>query len=345
MRQTWNFTAVVSAFVFAVSSGCSYLPGRSTLAKLGLPSPSATIAASEKEPEDSKPTSKWGNKQASAQSENDSRPGDSGMEIARGRSLERSGNTEQARKVYEEILRHDRNNIEAMHRLGVVADMQKRHGEAEQIFLSALRKQPRNAELLSDLGYCFFLQGRLDKAEAALIKATVLEPTNIRYRNNLGLVLGHQKRYDDALEQFTQAGSEADAYYNLAFVFAAQDLDGEAKECFQTALNIDPQHGAARESLASFQEYEKLSPEKQAAKTAVAESGVRYVPYVEPGAEGEMEPGMVATAGATSPLDNGNVSKTTRSLQLQSRGLLGRHMHSQRAADMKSNAEETAAAQ
>ena len=45
--------------------------------------------------------------------------------------------------------------------------------------------------------------------------------TDSRYknaRNNLGLVLAEQGRFDEALVEFKQVGSEAEAYSNLAFV-------------------------------------------------------------------------------------------------------------------------------
>src|SRR4029453_1209563 len=100
------------------------------------------------------------------------------------------------------------------------------------------------------------LQGQLAKAESALGKAAKFEPGNNRYWNNLGLVLGHQGRYEQALDCFRKSGSEADAQYNLAFIYATQERVDEAKRSFQKALAIDPTHRRAREALTSFEEYE-----------------------------------------------------------------------------------------
>ncbi|MCO6456761.1 MAG: tetratricopeptide repeat protein, partial [Pirellulaceae bacterium] len=172
------------------------------------------------------------------------------LELAKGRNLEQAGNWDEARGVYKRLIASHPQRSEAYHRLGVVADRQRRHDEAQRLYTQALQRNPTDAELFNDLGYCFYLQGKLTKAESALQKATVLEPDNARYRNNLGMVLGQQQRYDEAFAEFAEAGNESDAYYNLAFVYASQDQHDKAKACFQQALRVNPTHEQAREALA-----------------------------------------------------------------------------------------------
>ena len=204
--------------------------------------------------------------------------------IANGRLQEKAGEWEKARHTYESAIKRFPNESAPYHRLGVVADQQRRYLEAEQMFTEAIRRNPRDAELFNDLGYCFFLQGQLDRAEAALLKATQLEPKNARFENNYGMVMAHQGRIEEALARFRTAGSEADAQYNLAFVFASQEKVDQAKLCFRRALAADPQHEAARRALQSFELYEQL-PEDQR-ETEIAKNGERWVPYREPGEPG-----------------------------------------------------------
>jgi tetratricopeptide (TPR) repeat protein len=127
------------------------------------------------------------------------------MTILNSMNLERAGEWEKAREIYEEIRKKDPENIEAAHRLRIVADAQRRHTEAEQLLLDALEREPRNAALLADLGYCYYLQGQLAKAESALTKATRIEPSNQRYWKKLGLVVGHQGRYEDDVDDIAVA--------------------------------------------------------------------------------------------------------------------------------------------
>lgn len=323
--------------VLLVQTGCSYLPERPagtklTLPSLGLPSPQATIAASEQETA------------MNVRAKNPSVNKIVTAELARGKSFELAGKLDKAHKVYAELLRQIPESSEAAHALGIVADKQGRHAQAEQCFLLALERQPRNPELLSDLGYCYFLQGRLDNAESALAKATTIEPTNPRYRNNLGLVLGHQRRYDDAFTQFMHAGSEVEAFYNMAFVFAAQDLPSEAKGCFQQALAIDPSYQPAHDALASFEEFDRLPLDQQIMESRLAKEGVRYVPYIEGVIPIDAQPGSreLRQTSASEPVpgmpSHRDAGRSTRNLQRQSRGLLGGHMQSQRNAQSAANA-------
>jgi tetratricopeptide (TPR) repeat protein len=245
--------------------------------------------------------------------------------LLRGRNHERAGEWDKAREVYEAARQVDPERAELAHRLGVVADVQRRHGEAEALFQFALARDPQNATVLSDLGYCYFLQGQLSKAESALIKATRLEPANGRHSNNLGLVMGHQGRHKEALACFRNSGSEADAQYNLAFIYAAQERAEQAKACFELALAADPLHRRAREALTSFEQYERL-PAHLRELHDVADNGVRYVPFVED-AGGVQQ----ARAGVATSL---SANRATRALHTESRGMLNRNMASERADDM-----------
>ena len=320
---------LVACLMPAIFAGCSGFQPRE-LAWPALPSPWATVksspprsalaqdgagdSGSQKKPS---PTAK--------SKANKSKPDDSVvLAILNGMNFERSGDWKQAREVYEEVRKKQPDNVEAMHRLGIVADAQRRHAEAEQLFLAALEQQPRNAELLADLGFCYYLQGQLAKAESALGKATKLNPKESRYWNNLGLAIGHQGRYEEALDCFRKTGSEADAQYNLAFIFAGQDRVAEAKRSFHTALANDPTHRRAREALASFEEYERL-PKDLRDVDDLAADGVRYVPFIENA--NNSGTGEVASTSFTA-------SRTARALHGESRGMLGRNMASQRSDEM-----------
>jgi Flp pilus assembly protein TadD len=254
------------------------------------------------------------------------------MALLNGMNCERAADWNSARRIYEGIRQKDPNNVEAIHRLGVVADSQRHHVEAEQLFLAALQIEPRNATILADLGYCYYLQGQLPKAESALNKATTLEPSNQRYWNNLGLVLGHQRRYEEALDAFRKSGAEADAQFNLAFVYAGQDRVEDAKRCFQAALATDPTHRRAREALTSFEEYEQLPAEVRSLET-YTENGVRYVPYIE-GSTQESGQGSVATAGHESASSSYTASRAARALYQEARGTRNANMASQRSEEL-----------
>jgi tetratricopeptide (TPR) repeat protein len=319
--RQWLASIVLAAFSL---SGCAASREAGQAAWLKLPSPWATVKAAEKQPA---PFAASKSKTVARISANDSPEGEQepvALALLRGRNFERSGDYDKARQLYEDLAGKHPNEPQIAHRLGVVADFQRRHAEAEHFFQMALQSDPRNAEVLGDLGYCYFLQGQLNKAESALTKATLLEPASKRNRNNLGLVLGHLGRHEEALAHFKLANSEADAYYNLAFIFAAQERVDESKECFQMALNADPTHRPSREAIASFAEYEQL-PDHMRDLDTLADSDVRWVPYVE---GGNSQSEVVQAGGET--VTSRDASRVTRALHHESRGMLNRNMQSQR---------------
>jgi Flp pilus assembly protein TadD len=233
-------------------------------------------------------------------------------EIAKARLQEKSGKYDRARDIYEKLIRSHPDQYEAYHRLGVVADRQKRLCEAEELFSQAVRLDQEDPELFNDYGYCLFLQGKLDHAELALLKAVSLSPRNPRFLNNLGMVCGHQGRHEEAMEHFRLAGSEADALYNMAFVLAAQENVDGAKNCFHLALQADPTYEPAKQALESFQEFE-ADPDGRLDRLPLADNGLPWVPYVE-GSESEVAETQTVQQAAHTSLPNAPGAFSSRSL-------------------------------
>jgi Flp pilus assembly protein TadD len=230
--------------------------------------------------------------------------------LAKGREMERQGNLTKSREAYESLVRQFPNESEPYHRLGVVCDKQKLHRQAELNLRDAIDRDPNNAEIHADLGFCYYLQGKLRDAESQTLHAVSLDRRNPRYRNNLALIFGQQGKYNEALEEFRLAGSEADAFYNLAFIYASQGQDDVAKKCFERALVADPQHEKAQQALESFNTYDSMPEEMRQLQDASVDNSRNTRPYIEGGSEGVVpvstngEGGRVAPASAQKPAAN-----------------------------------------
>jgi Flp pilus assembly protein TadD len=168
--------------------------------------------------------------------------------MGRALDLEHSGKYAEAKTAYRRLIDRFPERCEPYHRLGMIADREKRPLEAQTLYRRAIGLNPTCADLYNDLGYCLFLQGRLPEAEVELHKAVELAPDNPRYHNNLGLVYGYQRRREDALAQFRRGGTEADALYNLAFVLAAGDDRQGAKDHYRLAQEADADAGPAAQT-------------------------------------------------------------------------------------------------
>jgi len=220
--------------------------------------------------------------------------------MMKGRQYELEGKLAEARQIYERLIVQYPHRYEPYHRLGVVADREKRYREAVALYTQAIALNP-DPEIFNDLGFSYYLQGQLDKAESALLKAVSMKPANPRFRNNLGMVYGFQGRYEEALEQFRRGGSEADACYNMAFILATQDNLEGAKRYLMLALAADPTHKKAQDALASLEGMgnDRLGPHPR----QLARDGRRWQLYQEPTegqppAAGAARPASYETAGA-----------------------------------------------
>ncbi|MBX9788273.1 MAG: tetratricopeptide repeat protein [Pirellulales bacterium] len=239
-------------------------------------------------------------------------------ELSKARNAEMAGQFEEARKGYQELIVSHPKRYEPYHRLAVVADRQQRHREAQGLYTEAIARKPNEPELFNDLGYCFYLQGKLDKAESALTKAVSLAPSVSRFRNNLGLVYGHMGRYEEALESFRRSGSEADAQFNLAFIYASQEKNDEAKACFQQALASDPGHEKSQRALQGFQRFER-DPDGVYENNEMVKDGMRWIPFVEGSAPVQQASATAPAAGANPPgavVTGGSTSATTSALRV-----------------------------
>lgn len=170
-------------------------------------------------------------------------------ELSLARLSERHGKPGESLKMYRAVLSKAPENQLALHRVGVIFAKQGELGQGLEHLQRAVELGDASAELLGDLGYCRFLAGDLDQAEDDLQAALDHDPQLKSARNNLGLVLGEQGCYDESLKQFMMAGTEAEAYSNLAFVKAQMGSLKEAEAHYHYALSVDRKLRPAAEGL------------------------------------------------------------------------------------------------
>lgn len=201
------------------------------------------------------------------------------MKFGVARMLERNGKLAEARKSYQEIL-STQSHSPSLHRLGVTAIKQNRLKEGLKHLAEAVATGDVNTELLGDYGYAQFLAGEMSAAETTLRKAVSLDPSKKRNVNNLAIVIGKQDRFTESFRLFRQAGPEAAALANLAFIQSqSEDLE-KAKENYSKALDLDPKLKVAAIGLLEVDEHiiknaplmqepeleiEEARPERQAA--------------------------------------------------------------------------------
>lgn len=162
---------------------------------------------------------------------------------------ERQGKYDEAINVYKQVLDNDPKNATAYHRLGAIAVKEGRLAEGRESFEQAAALGRPSAELLNDMGYLAYLQQDLPTAEAKMREALRADSRYKNAHNNLGLVLAEMGKFDEALAEFKQVGSEAEAFSNLAYVQTKMGQLADAERNYHKALSLDNKLRPAAEAL------------------------------------------------------------------------------------------------
>ncbi len=127
-----------------------------------------------------------------------------------------SGRLSDAEAGYREVLATDRENIDALHFLGVIAYQRAEYEQAAALIAQALSANDANAPAHNNLGNVLVDQGKLDEAAACYQRALALQPGYV------------------------------DAHVNLGGVFKSLGRLAEAEASYREALRIRPESAQAR---------------------------------------------------------------------------------------------------
>jgi protein O-GlcNAc transferase len=190
----------------------------------------------------------------------------------------RSGNLEDAERLYQSILALHSRDLEARHMLGLLRLQQGRAAEALQMLSGLAAETPGHAEIRTHHGLVLHELGRHDEALVELDHALALKPGNamtLLYRGNVLAETGQPAR---ALEDYERlvafAPGHDEAWFRRANALWRLDLFDAALDSYARALKLNPRHVAARfnggmvllklerydEALAAFEDVRTLSP-------------------------------------------------------------------------------------
>jgi tetratricopeptide (TPR) repeat protein len=104
-----------------------------------------------------------------------------------GSSLERSGASGEAEKIFQQLLERRPNDSATQNYLGYMwADKGIRLEEARELLEKAVAREPRNGAYLDSLGWVYFRLGRLEKAESFLSAAKEQDPDDPTIEEHMG---------------------------------------------------------------------------------------------------------------------------------------------------------------
>lgn len=171
-----------------------------------------------------------------------------------GRAHENEGKSEQAEKLYREVLALDQENGLACHRLGVVL-MSRGETDGGLLYLEqANLLLPDQPDIVADLGYAYLESGQPEQSLPLLREAYQRNPQDKRIVNNFAQALGLTGEYDQSFALFRQIMTEAEATSNLAYIHAQTGNGQKAMELYSRALDLDPELRPAANALIQLAE-------------------------------------------------------------------------------------------
>ncbi|MDJ0808013.1 MAG: tetratricopeptide repeat protein [Gammaproteobacteria bacterium] len=164
--------------------------------------------------------------------------------------LHQDGHFDEAETIYEQVLKANPQQPDALHFLGVLSHQQGKSDKAIDLIRKAIFINPNHPDFHNNLGN--ILKETDKSAEAAEAYQTCLDidPKNANALCNLGAVLKDEKRYEEALTSLLRAielaPKHSQAYHNLGNVYRKLERNDEALAAFRESIKlIKPEESAA----------------------------------------------------------------------------------------------------
>ena len=189
-------------------------------------------------------------------------------------ALHQDGQVRQAEQIYQQILRINSQDAEALHLLGVVALQAKKYEVAVKLITQATKVDSEQSSFFNNLSVALIKQGKLEEAVHACQQAIKLQPDDVETHYNLGIALQKLDKLEQALTVYQKAikiqPGNAEIYNNLGVILWKQGKLDESIQAYQNAIEIQPNYAEPYNNLGNaLQEQGKLDESIQAHQNAI----------------------------------------------------------------------------
>jgi|GEM_PF-1471699 len=152
--------------------------------------------------------------------------------------------------------------------------------KAAEYLKKAVKKNPDDTLVMLEQAGDLADSGAADAAEKLYKKVLVKEPANLDAAMGLGALYFNGKRYDDAIETYSNAAvffpNSAKLYCNIGMCFFIRGMNDQALQMFIIALKLDPQTEKAAQAFRTItgKEYKAENPEEKDNKDENANGSV-----------------------------------------------------------------------
>jgi protein O-GlcNAc transferase len=155
----------------------------------------------------------------------------------------RTGQIQQAKNLYDQVLLVSPLHPDALQWMGVIAHKQGHSDRAIELISDAIAQSPSNAFIFSTLGNVLKEMGDADSAIVSYRQALALRPRFPEAQNNLGAVLASKNQYFEAIDHYKNAiellPNYADAHSNMGAALKALGRFDDAEYAYKKAILAD----------------------------------------------------------------------------------------------------------
>ena len=164
-----------------------------------------------------------------------------------------------AEDAFKKVLQEDKNNIDALRFMGILAFKSGNHDIAEAMFTRALKLDPTYSLVWANLGQVFSVTGQLDKAQKSFKNILNMEPNNALIWAEYGTVLTKLAKYKEGRDAYLKAlefkPDSPRVHLSLGHVFKTMGEIDNSIDAYKKTIIKNNLSGEAYWSLANLKTY------------------------------------------------------------------------------------------
>jgi Flp pilus assembly protein TadD len=166
---------------------------------------------------------------------------------------------EKAEKIYDEVLRREPENVDALRLLGVLCVKRERYDDGAALFRRTVELAPDFWKAWINLGSALGEQQRLEQAEEAYLSALALGPESLHTLERLGANALRAGQLDKAINWLQQSLVINDQYFpsllSLGHALKTVGKQDEAIDAYRRCASAKPDFGEVYWSLANLKTF------------------------------------------------------------------------------------------
>ena len=188
----------------------------------------------------------------------------------------KAGRVKLAEDVYKKVLIKDKNNVDALRLLGLLAFKTKNYDTAEKLYIRALTINPNFALAWDNLAKLYRIQNKLAKSIPAFKNLLKLDPNNFEALVSLGTIFTKLAKYQEGIDMYKEAllinPSNARVYLSMGHALKTLGNRSECEKSYKNAIKYFHLSGEAFWSLANLKTYKFSDSEISNMESSIQEN-------------------------------------------------------------------------